>query len=61
MRFDASLHNINLDKELKKGKRLEELTFKSPEEYEKMDPEKRAELTQKMKMRLLQMGMGAIK
>ena len=61
MRFEASLHNINLDKELKKKKRIEELTFKSPEEYEKMDPEGRAKLTEKMKMRLFQMGMGKVK
>ena len=61
MRFEASLHNVNLDKELKKRKQMEELTFKSPEEYDNMDPEKRAELTKKMKMRLFQMGMGKVK
>jgi hypothetical protein len=55
------MHGVNLDKELKKRKQMEELTFKSPEEYEKMDPEKRKELTKKMKMRLFQMGMGEIK
>lgn len=51
-RFQAAIHGINLDKEMKKQKNKEKedgsFMFGSPEDYKKMSEEKRKELTEKM-------------
>lgn len=51
MRFNAGIQGVDLDKEVKKKQKKkadDELKFRSPEEYEKMDPEERKRLTEKM-------------
>lgn len=51
-RFQAAIHGINLEKEMKKqdNKKTEEKTFMfgDPKEYEKMSKEEKKDLTEKM-------------
>jgi len=51
-RFQAAIHGINLDKEMKKQKKKEKedssFVFGSPEEYKKMSEKEKKELTEKM-------------
>jgi hypothetical protein len=52
MKFGAALQGVDLDKasaeETKAKKSGDELVFKDPKEYEKLSPEERKELTDKM-------------